>query len=236
MTKPSFVANFTSGRAESSLLVNHAAKASNCSAGLCRAFPGILRCPVRSAGMISMPAIVPRTAQNHWNPSIGRTIRFPALWALVRHSESHKQFILWEASDHPPAHGLGHPELGHTIEHRAFYPRFRALRVKAPRPELPPNSLLNRNMVFSAILWRVPPLSTRHAERPCAAICCSMWLRAARQPMGSEVGHGWTAPGTKFGVAPRWSTASSHARASSAPSPDTCPIGSAICASSEGNC
>ena len=136
MTKPGFVANFISGRAESSLLVNHAAKASNCSAGLCRAFPGILRCPVRSAGMISMPAIVPRTAQNHWNPSIGRTIRFPALWALVRHSESHKQFIFWEASDHLPAHGLGHPQLGHTIEHRAFYPRFRALRVKAPRPEV----------------------------------------------------------------------------------------------------
>src|SRR5215475_10344652 len=35
------------------------------------------------------------------------------------------------------AHRLGHPQLRHAIEHRAFHPRFGALRSEVPRPELP---------------------------------------------------------------------------------------------------
>jgi hypothetical protein len=36
------------------------------------------------------------------------------------------------------AYGLRHPQLGHTIEHRAFDPCFRTLPIEVPRPELSP--------------------------------------------------------------------------------------------------
>src|SRR5215467_3411798 len=56
--------------------------------------------------------------------------------------------------------------------------------VARPRAQRrPPNNCLNRNMVSSAMLCRVYPLSTRHGERPWTAICSRTPLRVARHPV-----------------------------------------------------
>lgn len=70
-----FVANFRYRRAEHSLCVIYAAKEQHCSAGVKDSLSALASCPLRMAGMTSMPASGHRAAQNDLKPTIGRTSR-----------------------------------------------------------------------------------------------------------------------------------------------------------------
>src|SRR5262249_11158140 len=80
--------------------------------------------------------------------------------ALLHNSGRLQQFSI-PPTESEDAHGRGHAQLGHAIEHCAFYPCFRALRLQAPRPEPSPEHLLEpEHRILSDTLPRTP------AERP----------------------------------------------------------------------
>ena len=76
--------------------------------------------------------------------------------ALLHNSEQHKRFFLGGSSS-THTHRLWHAQLRHTIEHRAFHPRFRALGLQAPRPESASEQHLEpEHRVLGDTLPRVP--------------------------------------------------------------------------------
>src|SRR4051794_13640712 len=87
-----------------------------------------------------------------------KTTRWKEKGALLHNSGRHQQFSL-RPTESVYAHGLGHAQLGHAIEHCAFYPCFRALGRQAPRPEPNPRRLV----VLSKECWRAN-INRQYAE------------------------------------------------------------------------